>query len=1054
MKIRIKGKKESEKGIAYKEIVFLPFLILFSLVFIPSLGLGLEINIINSSLNSSVNISDREPTDLYYIINESDILNIELNVSNSNGNVTFSVNSTDANISTSNTTANLNFTLEEFCEIGTDEKNYTIKVIAKDSTNSPAYKDINITVLRVNEEPIINNTYINDDPYENDVEVISDEITIRLSTNSSYECRYDYSNKSFEEMKYEFEFQSTSNTEYEYEAIFKNLEQKSYSIFIRCIDECGNYMEEPEEIKFVNLPPSAMISLYPKPPLKEGMVNVELSASEPLASAPELTYTFDNDRTPKPVYLEGEGKYWKGYLVIREENVEKIGSFSFKGYDTTGIEGTEIKDGKIFLVDTIPPERIESLRIENQQDRIRLVWSYHTDNDIEEYKIYRRKGSGGTDVIDYYDKTDETYYYDKDVEFNEAYYYRISAVDKAGNEGELSKEIFITFRPEKLEEPEKSDEDEKEEIAKEEEKLKPTLMTELENMLSEIDTFLLDIRGKIEEFKRTKDKDKITVIENLMILEELKGTEQRLSTLRNEMAKLENQSLSDSEFDSITKNSIEEAREEWENSIKYISIEDSEKYEEDIDDEKTTLVFKEYLAEEDIEADEKIIKEVAIAQDSITIETQIFDVILNTFGNQSKNYLLVKKDISSSQKISEAIILEWIPVELKGKIQEVELLVQGEEVIKNNLYRWNKKGLTSFSLAYIIKGDIRPVDLKDSKAIIFNNELLKNISNANGNQITGAHSTDVEKNEELHPLFIPTITAIIIAAFLLLYYLIVVKKENSIGKIKREEREESDKRLKINDSKEEEIREDEKIPTTKEETSKDVKDIILQRGDIKMKKEDEHPMIIIYSYLENFKENLENKDEIGLNESEIIKENAKKIQLLCKEIIAINTEKHAETTKRYILKALKQIEENKEYKPKEENNATKHKIGLEKRKLLVKKGIEKKNKEENAKNGTKKDNNFEEKNKENKKDRIMIAPEGKEFRLANGELIRSTKELAEKLEKMKDETFSHHIREINGETRNDFAIWLRDVFGFEDDFPNMNKIKDRVEFLEKIKEIL
>ncbi len=221
-----------------------------------------------------------------------------------------------------------------------------------------------------------------------------------------------------------------------------------------------------------------------------------------------------------------------------------------------------------------------------------------------------------------------------------------------------------------------------------------------------------------------------------------------------------------------------------------------------------------------------------------------------------------------------------------------------------------------------------------------------------------------------------------------------------------------------------------------------------------MRIEDEHPMISIYSYLANYKDDLEDKDEVGLNESETIKEHAKKIQLLCKEILAINTEKHAETTKRYILKALKQIEENDENKSKQDTKGSKHKLGLDKRKLLVKKGVVGRKEEvrKDTSNNAKTDNTSEEENKEHKAEESqMRAPEGKEFRLANGELITSINELVEKLEQMNDETFFQHIHENNEKMRNDFALWLRDVFDMEEDFSILNQTKDKAQFLEKIR---
>ncbi len=1013
---------------------------------LSSYSLGLELNVSNSS----------------YEIEENETLEISIKAYNVSGNVSFSENSEFANITKiNNTNANLTFLVEDFCEKGTNKKNYVVEITGKDD-NSTDKKDVNITVNRINDELSIEKVYYNQ-------EIYSKETTINISfsqVNAPYECKYDFSNKSFEDMRFGF----VEKNETLYKARLGELSQGSYSMFIRCIDECGNYMEEPSKVDFeVNLPPSASISLHPKPPLKEGRVEVELSASEPLSSAPELTYVFDNDKTPKPVYLVGEGRFWEGYLVIREDDIEKIGSFNFKGRDLTGLEGKEIESGEIFLVDTIAPERIESLRVENQQTRVRLVWNYGDGDDIDEYKIYRREGSGGTGLIDYYDSTSKTYFYDEDVEYNKAYYYRVSAVDEAGNEGELSKEVFITFRPEEQKEEAEEEGEKEEEETEKEEKLKPTLRTELDGMLSQMDKWLLDIKGKIEEFQRIKEEDKIRVLENFNIIAKLKGAEQRISDLRKEMRKLENQSLSEDEFDRVTKAALEEAENAWASCSKHISIDDAEKYEEEINDEKTSLVFREYLSEKGIEENEDIISQVEKAQDDITVKSQILEITIGTFGNESRNYLMVDKEISASRTISEAIILEWLPPNLEAKMEGLTLLSNGEEVVKNNLYSWNKNKLTSIRIAYYIEGEIKPIELKETKTIVFNNELLKIITKKD-NPITGASMKETkeegEKEEGFHPLFIPMIVAMVIAAALLSYYIFMVSKEGYTSKIKRyeksDDRRESDRKLKIKDLEEEkgERKKEEEYHKMIENYSTYIKanKHTFDRGDIMIKINEEHPIISIYSYLAEYKDKLKDKDEVGLNESETIKEHAKKIQSLCKEILAINTEKHAETTKRYILKALKQIEENNESKYRKEKER-KSKLGLDKRKLLVKKGIagkkekELQDKKEKEKGERKRESQEEKSREEEMKHRDIKAPEGKEFRLANGDIIRSISELIDKLEQMNDEIFFQHVREDNNSgVRNDFAVWLRDVFGMEDSFQELNKAKDRTAFLDKVKE--
>ncbi len=52
------------------------------------------------------------------------------------------------------------------------------------------------------------------------------------------------------------------------------------------------------------------------------------------------------------------------------------------------------------------------------------------------------------------------------------------------------------------------------------------------------------------------------------------------------------------------------------------------------------------------------------------------------------------------------------------------------------------------------------------------------------------------------------------------------------------------------------------------------------------------------------------------------------------------------------------------------------------------------------------------------------APDHEVFVLVNGHRVKNVKQLADKLEKIEDYVFNHHVTE----DRNDFAVWLRDVF--------------------------
>lgn len=55
--------------------------------------------------------------------------------------------------------------------------------------------------------------------------------------------------------------------------------------------------------------------------------------------------------------------------------------------------------------------------------------------------------------------------------------------------------------------------------------------------------------------------------------------------------------------------------------------------------------------------------------------------------------------------------------------------------------------------------------------------------------------------------------------------------------------------------------------------------------------------------------------------------------------------------------------------------------------------------------------------------RFIEAPEGKRFVLKDGRILKDIKELADALEHMSDDVFSHHVNE----SKNDFSNWAKDI---------------------------
>jgi len=70
---------------------------------------------------------------------------------------------------------------------------------------------------------------------------------------------------------------------------------------------------------------------------------------------------------------------------------------------------------------------------------------------------------------------------------------------------------------------------------------------------------------------------------------------------------------------------------------------------------------------------------------------------------------------------------------------------------------------------------------------------------------------------------------------------------------------------------------------------------------------------------------------------------------------------------------------------------------------------------------------------------MIQAPPGKEFQLHMGTVLKSLPELAEALDIMSQESFSHHVTS----DRNDFANWVNDVLGEAKLAQELRRIKSK-----------
>ncbi len=577
---------------------------------------------------------------------------------------------------------------------------------------------------------------------------------IELKTSIDATCKYDLEEKEYAEKQYTLKKDGKTHT-----GTTPTLEQGHHTIHITCKSE-HNAKSNAEIPLEVSLKPTAEIRLSPRPPLRAGIVKVEVIASEDLITTPELRYYFDDDTTPRSITLTGSGRRWEGYIVISESDKKRIGTFTFKGTDKTNIEGTEITNGKVFIVDNSKPVQVTSITSEVQGDRIKIEWRYLEEerDNIKEYRVYRKKGSGGVDYIDYYETTTNNYFYDTNVEYEEAYYYKISAVNHAGQEGELSREIAITFRPETT----------SAERETRTEELAPALRTLLNSKISQVERIIMDIESAERQLQRATGRELTETIQNLDILSRIASSKNKINNIKGELEKLKDKSLSEEEFGLSVDTFMEEAENEMKRTPIGVEIKDSASYEEFSDDEKAREAIEEYFSFEGLDVEESdtrsLINTIVTMQDLFLVEVTLIKAEIQ-YPDHSETASIVKKRISSQETIENAEVLEKIPNRVAQTATDINFLERPEIIRQNPLVKWTAERLGTKTITYYVKEDIDMSDLRDTKTIVVSGEDIEQKQNL----ITG-RAVQAEEDTDRHPLFIPLIIGIMTVLLLTTYY--------------------------------------------------------------------------------------------------------------------------------------------------------------------------------------------------------------------------------------------------------------------------------------------
>ncbi len=537
-----------------------------------------------------------------------------------------------------------------------------------------------------------------------------DSVLLKINTDHDMICRgNEDKNKNYLEMDLFDETGSKTHKKH-----FVDLLDKTYKYYIKCTND-SNVSLEPSELELIfriNSRVTGQILLSENSPLKAGDIEVTLVTSKIVSQSPVLSYSVDGT-SYNPVVLIGSETTWKGYLFLDKDLEEGVLSFKMKAVDLEGREGTEIITGTAFPYDTIKPNLITDIEAVSYQGKIEIEW--HLDEDVEEFKIYRSTLQN-PGYIDYYKTVDDNDYTDTNVEDGETYYYKIAAVDEAGNEADLSIEVSGISLLEDVKEIEGG--------------LSYELIWKVDNFISEIDNLRDEIN--LISFSSFNEKEK-ELFESLKLMDKINSAKNELNSLESSVEKYKSQDLSKSELNQR----IESSRvklEIIEKSVpKNLVIIGEDSRVESFDEEfiiKGLNTINNFLTEKEIE---KSIKQTLklIEENNLRMESVFYEIEVIYLDGLKKKFFIVNRNLNSElEKSSDSYFMEIIP----SKIVE-----DGNIVVKNLDYDFISENIITFgsdskNIFYYVEGISDLEDLKGIEAgfvFVFEEELNS------GNSITG-----------------------------------------------------------------------------------------------------------------------------------------------------------------------------------------------------------------------------------------------------------------------------------------------------------------------------
>ena len=470
--------------------------------------------------------------------------------------------------------------------------------------------------------------------------------------------------------------------------------------FVRCADVLGNAMAVSRVVSFTaQQQPTATVSVAGDEPLRAGTYKVTLRADQPLASVPTLTARFTATGAEQGIGLTAlDGDAWEGYLTVRDGIEDASVSFEFSGTAIDGTAGTAVTDGALVEIDAIPPGPIESITIQNTTNGIVLSWFTLDAEEGVEYLIYRADHEGVEYTDEHARSADRSF---SDPASGARYYwYRVAAMDRAGNVGPLSAEVYCSSIDPALAPSQ----------------LDALTLARIDDEILALQSLLTTADETISALETEANPFKSRIVSDMRLIDQAREARDDAASAIEE---LENAKIGStkSEAESAITNARDVARETRTRLIRRI-VPDQETETRQIIDERDIERNAPYAIATRGDADAHLDAATEL-QDHITITLRAATFSLWDWNNVEHPYTFVRKRVTLEQPVNDVIIVETIPKSVAEDVDEVTFSASPEVLERDPVVAWRFPVLQEEEYTYSIGRKASLDEVKKTRTIAY-----------------------------------------------------------------------------------------------------------------------------------------------------------------------------------------------------------------------------------------------------------------------------------------------------------------------------------------------